>query len=396
MKHVAPDALSGAFEERGGNSALVLKSTEDDADQIVTKALADFQKAVDNRLKEVETKSIDADKITARIDKVEAALQRPAVVAGDKDASLEKKAFANFLRSDLNSVDPVERKTLTVATDAAIGYVLAPEDSQRDFLRNLVEYSPVRTIADVRKTGSHTVLLPKRLTVTNAKWKGEAVASEASEPNFDEMEISIKEITTHVDIGNWLIEDGNDVEAEVNLALVEDYGEKEGIAFVNGAGDAVTPEGFMTNAEVAQVLNGHATNLSSDALITMMYALPATYRNRGTWTMNGTTLAAIRKLKDGAGNYLWQPAYASGQPETILGRPVVETKDMADIAANAFPIAFGDFKSGYRIYDRLDLIVRPNPYLLATEGKIRFHARRRVGAGVVRPGALRKLKMATA
>lgn len=253
----------------------------------------------------------------------------------------------------------------------------------------------MRSVADVRQTGSHTVLLPKRLTVTNAKWKGETVVSEASEPTFDEQEISIKEITTHVDVGNWLIEDGNDVEAEVNLALIEDYGEKEGIAFVKGAGDAVEPEGFMTNADVAQVLNGHATNLSADALITMMYALPATYRTRGTWSMNGTTLATIRKLKDGAGNYLWQPAYAAGQPETILGRPVIEMKDMADIAANAFPIAFGDFKSGYRIYDRLDLIVRPNPYLLATEGKIRFHARRRVGAGVVRPGALRKLKMAT-
>ncbi|AOF90070.1 phage major capsid protein, HK97 family [Sinorhizobium sp. RAC02] len=126
-----------------------------------------------------------------------------------------------------------------------------------------------------------------------------------------------------------------------------------------------------------------------------MYALPGVYRNRGTWAMNGTTLATIRTLKDGNGNYLWQPSYQAGQPETILGRPVVELLDKPDIAANAFPVIFGGFKAGYRIYDRVAFGVRPNPYLLATEGQVRFHARRRFGAGVVRPDAFRKLKMAT-
>jgi HK97 family phage major capsid protein len=259
-----------------------------------------------------------------------------------------------------------------------------------------VEFSPVRSIADVRSTGSHTIILPKRLTVTNAKWKGETVASEASEPTFDQMEFSVKEMTTHVDVGNWLVEDAShDVEAEIRLALAEDFGAKEGFAFVNGSA-AVEPKGFMQEAAIANSLNGHATNLNADALIKLMYSMPGVYRNRGTWAMNGTTLAAIRTLKDGNGNYLWQPSYQAGQPETILGRPVVELLDMPDVAANGFPIIFGDFKAGYRIYDRIELQVRPNPYLLMTEGKVRFHARRRVGAGVVRPDVFRKLKMATA
>ena len=298
-----------------------------------------------------------------------------------------KKAFADYLR------DPQVSKSLTVAGDAP-GYVLAPEETSSEFIRNLVQFSPVREIADVRSAGSHTVVLPKRLTVTNAKWKGEAVASEASEPTFGDMEIAIKELNTHVDISNWMIEDAaHDVEAEVRLALAEDFGAKEGTAFVNG-NLAVEPKGFMTEAGIAQHLNGHAANLSADALIALMYALPAIYRNRGTWAMNGTTLAAVRTLKDGNGNYLWQPSYQAGQPETILGRPVVELVDMPNIAANAFPVIFGDFKMGYRIYDRIELAVRPNPYLLATEGLVRFHARRRVGAGVVRTDVFRKLKMA--
>ncbi|WEJ11184.1 phage major capsid protein [Sinorhizobium prairiense] len=325
---------------------------------------------------------------------LKAKLNRPAAANNNQPAAendnTEQKAFANYLRTG-----EVERKALTVASDAP-GYVLAPEETSGEFIRNLVEFSPVRGIADVRSTGSHTVILPKRLTVTNAKWKGETVASEASEPTFGDMEVGIKEMTTHVDVGNWLIEDAShDVEAEIRLALAEDFGAKEGLAFVNGS-TAVEPKGFMAEAGIANGLNGHATDLSADALITLMYSLPGVYRNRGTWAMNGTTLAAVRKLKDGSGNYLWQPSYQAGQPETILGRPVVELIDMPDIEADAFPIIFGDFKAGYRIYDRIELQVRPNPYLLATEGLVRFHARRRVGAGVVRTDVFRKLKMATA
>ncbi|MBB3566075.1 phage major capsid protein [Rhizobium sp. BK491] len=328
---------------------------------------------------------------------VKAKLNRPIAAnnnhpSPDNDNSA-RKAFAHFLRTGLDAAPESVRKALTVGADELTGYVLAPEETSAEFIRNLVEFSPVRALADVRTAGSHTVVLPKRLSVTNAKWKGEATASDPSEPTFGDMEISVKELNTHVDLSNWIIEDASaDVVGEVNLALAEDFGTKESAAFVNGTGAA--PAGFMTETAISSALNGHATNLSGDALITLMYSLPGTYRNRGTWAMSGTTLAAIRTLKDGNGNYLWQPSYQAGQPETILGRPVVELIDMPDIEADETPIIFGDFKSGYRIYDRISFGVRPNPYLLATEGQVRFHARRRVGAGVVRPDAFRKLKMA--
>lgn len=331
---------------------------------------------------------------------VKAKLNRPTAANnnhpdGQNDNSA-KKAFAHALRTGVDATPESVRKAMTVSADELAGYIIAPEETSNEFIRNLVEFSPVRALADVRTAGSHTVILPKRLSVTNAKWKGEAVASEASEPTFGEMEIGIKELTTHVDLSNWLIEDASaDIVGEVNQALVEDFGAKESKAFV-GIADTAAPSGFMNEAAIANTINGHAANLSADALIKLMYALPGVYRNRGTWAMNGTTLATIRTLKDGNGNYLWQPSYQAGQPETILGRPVVELLDMPDIAANAFPVIFGDFKAGYRIYDRIAFGVRPNPYLLATEGQVRFHARRRVGAGVVRPDAFRKLKMATA
>lgn len=352
---------------------------EEQAQEVKTQPPANDQPQVDLKA---------FNRVVERLDKLEAKgfLGTPAIAHGE---NVEKKAFTTFLQGG-----GIDRKALTVANDAP-GYVLAPEEFTNEFIRNLVEFSPVRSIADVRPAGSHKIVVPKRTGITNAAWRGETAARTASEPAFGEMEIDIKEINTFVDLSQWMIEDSANVLSEVELALVEDFGAKEGLAFVNGS-TAVEPQGFMQEATVAHTLNGQATNLSADALIRLMYAMPATYRNRGTWVMNGTTLAAVRLLKDGQGNYLWQPSYQAGQPETILGRPVVEMKDMPDIASNAFPVMFGDFKAGYRIYDRVELAMKEDPYTQATNGMVRFHARKRVGAAVVRPDVFRKLRMAAA
>jgi len=261
-----------------------------------------------------------------------------------------------------------------------------------EFIRDLVEFSPVRSIASVRQTGSPSVIYPKRTGITSAKWKGEAETSEESAPGFGQAELVLKELNTHVDISNQLLADSaGQAESEVRLALAEDFGQKEGLAFVSGDG-VLEPEGFMTKAGIAETANGHATNLIPDALITLLYALPAMYRNAGSWVMNGTTLAAIRKLKDGDGRFLWQPSYQAGQPEMILGRPVVEMVDMPDIASGSYPIIYGDW-SGYRIVDRVGLSTLVNPYLLATQGLTRIHATRRVTGGVLQVAKFRKLKM---
>ena len=331
----------------------------------------------------VDLKAYEA--VKARLDKLEAKGNRPGAPAIVQGAT-ERKNFIDYLRSG-----SAEAKALTTASDTA-NHVLAPEDVSGEFIRNLVEFSPIRAIADVRSTASANIILPHRTGITNAAWVGETGARTASEPTFDQAEIAVKEIATYVDLSLQLAEDSANVLPEVSLALAEDFGQKEALSFVNGS-LALEPSGFMQNAEIAAHDNGHAANLSPDALIALMYALPATYRNAGTWVMNGQTLAAIRTLKDGHGNYLWQPSYQAGQPETILGRPVIEAVDMPDIAADAEPIIFGDFKRGYRIYDRLALDVFADPYSQRVNGLMRYHARRRVGAGVVRATAFRKLAM---
>jgi HK97 family phage major capsid protein len=388
MQHISQRSLvAGAIE---------LKGDDDDPVSFVTKAVEDLTKTVDERLTAVEEKA-DTTKLVERMDKLEAKGNRPSGTPADKDTNettaVEKKAFGTYLRN--GAAAPAEDlKALTVTNDTQGGY-LAPAEMSTEFIRDLVEFSPIRSIASVRNIAAPSVKYPKRTSGTNAQWESEEADSQESTIALGQLEVTARKLMTYVDMSNELLADsGGTAQAEVNMALAEDFGVKESTSFVNGDG-VLQPEGFMTNTDVAYTANGSATVFASDPLITLMYALPAAYRNRGTWAMNGTTLAAARKLKDGNGNYLWQPAYQAGQPETLLGRPVVEALDMPDIASGTFPIAFGDFNAAYRIIDRLAMSILVNPYLLATKGLTRIHATRRVGGRVIQAAAIRKLKMAT-
>lgn len=365
------------------------------ADSVVA-ALNEFKTSVDSRLENIETANT---KLADRMDKVEAKLNRPGV-RGDNDNEAEetkaaKASFRTYLRRG-DKASELELKTLIESGDPQGGY-LAPVEFSSEFIRDLVQYSPIRGLASVRTTSSPSVTYPSRSGRSDAKWKGEAQEQETGEPTFGQVEIAVKEINTFVDISNQLLADSaGAAEAEVRMALSEDFGLKEGTAFLKGAGP-LQPEGILTNANVTAKATGNASTLGTspaDLLIDVMYDLATPYRGNATWLMNSRTLAAMRKLKDGQNNYLWQPSYQVGQPETILGRPVIECPDMDDVGAGTVPIIFGDFATAYRIIDRVALSILVNPYLLATTGTTRIHATRRVGAGVVRAAALRKIKCA--
>ena len=397
MRHVKNLAAVAALTNLAAPAAVEFKGEEDDPISIVTKSIEDFQKAIGDRLNKLEEKGGTAaddkelKKLQDRLAELETKANRPG---GDKptEPTEERKSFATYLRRG-DAAGPDELKALTVSNDEQGGY-LAPAEMSTEFIKDLVEYSPVRSVASVRNIASPSVKYPKRTGITNAQWEGEAEEAEESTVTFGQLEVPARKLMTFVDISNELLADsGGTAETEVRLALAEDFGKKEGSAFVNGSG-VKEPEGFMTNADIAHTVNGHATNLNADKLIDLMYAMPAMYRNRGTWGMNGTTLGAVRKLKDGQGNYLWQPSFQAGQPETVLGRPVVEMVDMPDIGDGAFPIIYGDF-SAYRIVDRLAMSILVNPYLLATKGLTRIHAPRRVGGRVLQAARFRKLKTAT-
>lgn len=367
-----------------------IKGDEDTPDDVVTKALDEFTKATGERLDAIEAKA-DTSALVERLDALEARSARARGTSETKGTETEeRKAFAAYLsRGDSAGADNL--KTLTVANDPTAGY-LAPPEMSAEFIRELVEFSPIRTVASVRSTSAPSVIYPKRTGITNARWVGEIEERTASEPAFAQAQVEVHELATFVDVSKQLLADSaGQAEAEVRAALAEDFGQKEALAFLIGDG-AKKPKGLLTETAIAEVPNGHATNLDTDALIALMYSLPAAYRQRGTWAMNGATLAKLMTVKGSDGQYIWRPGIAEDRPQTILGRPVVEMVDMPDVAGGATPIIFGDF-TGYRILDRLGLDVLVDPYTQATNGITRIHARRRVGGRVLEPAKFRKLSM---
>ena len=111
--------------------------------------------------------------------------------------------------------------------------------------------------------------------------------------------------------------------------------------------------------------------------------------------MNRSTLAALRKLQDGAGQYVFQPGlYQMGVGSSVLGHPIVEATDMPDIGDGTKPIIFGDFRRGYLIVDRTSLSIMRDPFTQATSGNVRYIARRRVGGQVILPEALATITVA--
>jgi HK97 family phage major capsid protein len=374
-----------------GSTALVLKGDDDDPTGLVEKALGDLTKTVETRIADIEKKA-DTSALVDRLDQIEAKLNRGTGDDKGKDEpSAERKAFASYLHRG-DGISDEDKKALTLSSDPQGGY-LAPPELSSEVIRDLVEFSPIRAYASVRGTVAPSTIYPTRGDLTNAIWVGETQDRTESSITFGQKELAVKELATFVDISNRLLQDAPQAETEVRAALAEDFGKKEATAFVWGQGP-LQPEGFMHNADIAYTPSGLAGTLTADALITLMYALPATYRNQGVWAMNGTTLGQIRRFKDSQNNYIWQPSYQAGQPETILGRPVVEMVDMPDVAANAFPIIYGDF-SAYRILDRIGLDVLVDPYTRRVAGLTRIHATRRVGGGVLQAARFRKLKIAT-
>lgn len=330
--------------------------------------------------------------LSARLDAIEKRAARPAAGV-EKADDLETKAFASFARRGVERLTADEVKSLNVSTDTAGGY-LAPEQFVAELIKNLVQISPLRQAARVTQTAAPSVVLPKRTGTLTAQWVAETAARPASQPAYGQQSIAVHEAAVYVDVSNQLLEDSAiNIASELSSDFAEEFGRLEGIAFLSGDA-AGKPAGLMLDTTVPVVANGHAANLSADALVKLVYDLPAFYRASGAFLMSNATIATVRLLKDSTGRYLWQESLAAGQPATLLGFPVIEAPDMPGVAANALPIVFGDFARGYRILDRVGLSVLRDPYTMQHQGLVRFHARRRVGGAVVQAEALRFLKMA--
>jgi len=179
------------------------------------------------------------------------------------------------------------------------------------------------------------------------------------------------------------------------------FARDENTGFVSG--NAPTrPRGFLTYAAgtpaatapaaytvIEQVNSGAAAGLTADGLIDIVYALKPGYRNNARWGGNRSTEAEVRKLKDGQGQYIWQPDFTERAAARLLGFPWEDMPDMPAIASGAEPVAFADFQQGYQIVDQGGIRVLRDD--LTLKGKVKFYTTKYVGGDVVDFDAIKLL-----
>ena len=369
----------------------------------------DITKANKKRHEEiVELQKQLAKEYGERLDKIETAVKRaPRATDGEAaEAVAEQKAiFLNFCRKG-PEMDPalaklgLEQKLLSLGDQTQAGFLAGPE-MVNELIKAIVEFSPFRDLARVRSTSRTSIHVPKRTGVFSAAWTAEqGTRTERTGLTYGLEEIPTHELYALTDITEQMLEDSLfNLEAELNLEFTEQFGVAEGIAFLTGT-SAGQPEGLLNNTAIAEDNSGNASLIEdasgqANGLIDLQHNLKTGYARNASWILNRKTLGAIRKLKDGNNNYIWAAGAAVGNPATILGDPYTEMPDMPDVAANANPIAYGDWARGYSVVDRIALSVLRDPFTQATSGAIRFIARRRVGGQVVLAEAIRKLKVAT-
>jgi HK97 family phage major capsid protein len=330
-------------------------------------------------------------------------VERPALGA----AQITDPAKAAFLDGYIRKGSDLELKSVTGATPQDGGYAVPREiDASIDALLKVA--SPIRQIANVVKVGSAGY---RKLVTQNgvlSGWVAETAARpETASPQFNEVVPSFGELYANPAATQAMLDDvAFDAEAWLSSEIAAEFAKAEGAAFVNGNGTN-RPKGFLA-APVAATADGarpfgtlqylpsgvagaFAAN-PQDRLVDLVHSLKAPYRQGAVWVMSATTLAAIRKFKTTDGAFLFQPGLVAGQPNMLLGYPVIEAADMPDIAANSLSIAFGNFKLGYLIAERTDTRVLRDPY--TNKPYVHFYATKRVGGTVSNSEAIKLLRFA--
>lgn len=292
-----------------------------------------------------------------------------------------------------------EYKALNVGSDTAGGY-LAPSEYVREMIKDIVETSPVRALARVRNTSMKEMELPKRTgTGSASRTHEQGTKTGTGDPAYGLETITCPEMFALIDVTNQMLEDSAfDIAAEIREDASEQFAVLEGSEFVSGSGVGEM-QGILTHADISENNSGSATTIAdangqANGLLTMKYGLKSFYARNASWILNRTVMGSVRKLKDGNNNYIWMPGLANGQPNTIDGDPYVEVPDMPNEGAGNYPVAYGDFRRGYTMVDRIAMEMLRDPFTQATGGKVRFIFRRRGGGKVTLASAIRKMKCA--
>jgi HK97 family phage major capsid protein len=334
---------------------------------------------------------------------------RPALSARAEVEAPHQKAFNAYLRSGdddgLRGLT-LEGKAMSTAVAADGGYLVDPQTSER-IQSLLLSTSSLRSIANVVQVEATSFDVIVDRSEVGSGWATEAAATtETATPVIERISIKLHELAAMPKASQRLLDDSAfDVEGWLAEKIATRFTRAEASAFVNGDG-VDKPKGILLPTKVADaswtwgnigyVPSGAASDFAAtdpaDCIVNLVYALGADYRANGAFMMNSKTVGAVRKMKDADGRFLWSDGLAAGEPSRLMGYPVVVSEDMPDVAANAYPIAFGDFRAAYTIAERPDLRILRDPF--SAKPNVLFYANKRVVGDITDYAAIKLLKVA--
>lgn len=280
---------------------------------------------------------------------------------------------------------------LSEGTDADGGY-LVPEEFERQIVTTLDEANVIRSLAKVITTGSERKI-PVAATHSVAQWTAENAAYTESNPTFGQKQIDAYKLTDLIRVSQELLQDSAfDLESYIADEFARAFGIAEEQAFCVGTGTNQPTGIFTANGGTVGVTTAATTAITADELISLVYALKSPYRRNAKFLMNDATVAAIRKLKDLNGAYMWQPSVQAGRPDRLLGYEIYTSPYVPTLEAGALAIAFGDFQN-YWIADRAGRTVQRLNELYATNGQVGYVATERVDGKVILAEGIQLLQM---
>lgn len=412
-----PEELKSLITEGNKTIAAIRSEVESikSADVVSAEKLSKMEADLAATLSAKESAELTLKAIETRLAEVETKAARPNGGAKAEQSDEYKEAFIQFIRNPGNptlqsKMYDLQAKATDVRTSTAGsgGYAL-PEEISRDIARQVQDISPIRQIARVVQVGTPDYKELVDLNGFGTEWVGELTTrAQTDTPNLGECAPTFGELAAKPEATRHSLEDlFFDVEGWLADSAMRQFAIAEGVAFVSGDGTN-KPTGFLAGptpvvtadatrafGTLQYVATGQAAALATnvfDTFHTLTFGLKAGYRSAARWVMNSNTMAALAKVRDGENRYLLQASVAAGVPNTINGYAITAAEDMPDVAADAFPVAFGDFQRGYLIADRVGMgIVRDE---VTKPGYIRYIMFKRVGGKLKDTNAIKLLKVA--
>ncbi|MGB9151951.1 MAG: phage major capsid protein [Alphaproteobacteria bacterium] len=395
------------------------------ATETLARAFEEYKSVNDQRLGEIErrgTADVLHDDKLGRMDKsinrlqddisgIKTSMRRPtktgpSFLTGEHD-SAHKQAFMKYIAKGNDAgLDSFQSKQLEVINNSEGGYMVPPELADRIVTRQF-DTTPMRQISTVMTISTEAVEMLRDTNEPVAQWISElGVPTDTSEGLLGRIRIPVHELYAQPKATQKLLDDAfiNVEEWLINKVSAK-FSRAENNAFVVGDGIGM-PRGFTTYAAQAVVDNSRpwgvlqyvptgaagafASTAPADCLFDLMHSLRVGYHPDAVWIMPRAVADMIRKFKENTTQaYIWQPGLQQGSPATLLGFPVVLGEDMPAVASGSFSLAFGSFKEGYTIVDRIGMRILRDPYTGAPF--IKFRCTKRTGGDVVNFEAIKLL-----